>query len=180
MRAPRALQGSLMKTRRLPTMKRGTNPSTLPLGSSQSAHEKGCTKGCPASNCVAKKTIMELGADGLPVLPAKDQAEIDAMRRQAQEAEMAALKLLGEDTSGAVQAKPLSMFNRVSSAARAAQRQTAQYLRLRASRDSKVSSAPSTPGSMTPVVQKAPEPEPMPAKAAAPVVEKAPPAKKPS
>ena len=75
---------------------------------------------------------MELGADGLPVLPAKDQAEIDAMRRQAQEAEMAALKLLGEDTSGAVQAKPLSMFNRVSSAARAAQRQTAQYLRLRA------------------------------------------------
>ena len=37
---------------------------------------------------------MELGADGLPVLPAKDQAEIDAMRRQAQEAEMAALKLL--------------------------------------------------------------------------------------
>ena len=35
---------------------------------------------------------MELGADGLPVLPAKDQAEIDAMRRQAQEAEMAALK----------------------------------------------------------------------------------------
>ena len=123
---------------------------------------------------------MELGADGLPVLPAKDQAEIDAMRRQAQEAEMAALKLLGEDTSGAVQAKPLSMFNRVSSAARAAQRQTAQYLRLRASRDSKVSSAPSTPGSMTPVVQKAPEPEPMPAKAAEPVVEKVPPAKKPS
>jgi len=123
---------------------------------------------------------MELGADGLPVLPAKDQAEIDAMRRQAQEAEMAALKLLGEDTSGAVQAKPLSMFNRVSSAARAAQRQTAQYLRLRASRDSKVSSAPSTPGSMTPVVQKAPEPEPMPAKG--PVVEPAtaPPPKKPS
>ena len=123
---------------------------------------------------------MELGADGLPVLPAKDQAEIDAMRRQAQEAEMAALKLLGEDTSGAVQAKPLSMFNRVSSAARAAQRQTAQYLRLRASRDSKVSSAPSTPGTLTPCPQKAPEPEPMPAKAAEPVVEKAPPAKKPS
>ena len=123
---------------------------------------------------------MELGADGLPVLPAKDQAEIDAMRRQAQEAEMAALKLLGEDTSGAVQAKPLSMFNRVSSAARAAQRQTAQYLRLRASRDSKVSSAPSTPGSLTPApLQKAPEPEPLPAKAA-PVVEKAPPAKKPT
>ena len=169
-----------MKTRRLPTMKRGTNPSTLPLGSSQSAHEKGCTKGCPASNCVAKKTIMELGADGLPVLPAKDQAEIDAMRRQAQEAEMAALKLLGEDTSGAVQAKPLSMFNRVSSAARAAQRQTAQYLRLRASRDSKVSSAPSTPGSMTPVVQKAPEPEPMPAKEPVVAPAPAPPAKKPS
>ena len=167
-----------MKTRRLPTMKRGTNPSTLHLGSSQSAHEKGCTKGCPASHCVA---IMELGADGLPVLPAKDQAEIDAMRRQAQEAEMAALKLLGEDTSGAVPAKPLSMFNRVSSAARAAQRQTAQYLRLRASRDSKVSSAPSTPGSMTPMaLSKAPEPEPMPAKAAEPVVEKVPPAKKPS
>ena len=124
---------------------------------------------------------MELGADGLPVLPAKDQAEIDAMRRQAQEAELAALKLLGEDTSGAVPAKPLSMFNRVSSAARAAQRQTAQYLRLRASRDSKVSSAPSTPGSMTPApLQKAPEPEPMPAKAAEPVVEKAPPAKKPT
>ena len=82
---------------------------------------------------------MELGADGLPVLPAKDQAEINAMKRQAAEAEMAALKLLGEDTSGAVQAKPLSMFNRVSSAARAAQRQTAQYLRLRASRDSKAS-----------------------------------------
>ena len=109
---------------------------------------------------------MELGAEGLPVLPAKDQAEIDAMKRQAQEAELAALKLLGEDTSGAVQAKPLSMFNRVSSAARAAQRQTAQYLRLRASRDSKVSSAPSTPGSMTPMaLSKAPEPEPMPAKA---------------
>ena len=109
-------------------MKRGTNPSTLPLGSSQSAHEKGLPQRLPvASNCVAKM-IMELGADGLPVLPAKDQAEIDAMRRQAQEAEMAALKLLGEDTSGAVQAKPLSMFNRVSSAARAAQRQTAQYL----------------------------------------------------
>ena len=124
---------------------------------------------------------MELGADGLPVLPAKDQAEIDAMRRQAQEAEMAALKLLGEDTSGAVQAKPLSMFNRVSSAARAAQRQTAQYLRLRASRDSKVSSAPSTPGSMTPApLNKAPEPEPMPAKAVEPVVEKVPPAKKPT
>ena len=121
---------------------------------------------------------MELGADGLPVLPLKDQAEIDAMRRQAQEAEMAALKLLGEDTSGAVQAKPLSMFNRVSSAARAAQRQTAQYLRLRASRDSKVSSAPSTPGSMTPApLMKAPEPEPMPAKE--PVAEPAP-AKKPS
>ena len=94
---------------------------------------------------------------------------------------MAALKLLGEDTSGAVQAKPLSMFNRVSSAARAAQRQTAQYLRLRASRDSKVSSAPSTPGSLTPApLQKAPEPEPMPAKAVEPVVEKVPPAKKPS
>ncbi|CAH0370737.1 unnamed protein product [Pelagomonas calceolata] len=124
---------------------------------------------------------MELGADGLPVLPAKDQAEINAMRRQAQEAEMAALKLLGEDTSGAVQAKPLSMFNRVSSAARAAQRQTAQYLRLRASRDSKVSSAPSTPGSLTPApLMKAPEPEPMPAKATEPVVEKVPPAKKPS
>ena len=124
---------------------------------------------------------MELGADGLPVLPAKDQAEINAMKRQAQEAEMAALKLLGEDTSGAVQAKPLSMFNRVSSAARAAQRQTAQYLRLRASRDSKVSSAPSTPGSLTPApLMKAPEPEPMPAKE--PVVEPAtaPPAKKPS
>ena len=121
--------------------------------------------------------IMELGADGLPVLPAKDQAEINAMRRQAQEAEMAALKLLGEDTSGAVQAKPLSMFNRVSSAARAAQRQTAQYLRLRASRDSKVSSAPSTPGSLTPApLQKAPEPEPMPVPVAAPVE----PAKKPS
>ena len=73
-------------------MKRGTNPSTLHLGSSQSAHEKGYTKGCPASHCVAKKTIMELGADGLPVLPAKDQAEINAMRRQAQEAEMAALR----------------------------------------------------------------------------------------
>ena len=94
---------------------------------------------------------------------------------------MAALKLLGEDTSGAVQAKPLSMFNRVSSAARAAQRQTAQYLRLRASRDSKVSSAPSTPGSLTPApLQKAPEPEPMPVPVAAPVVEKVPPAKKPS
>ena len=120
---------------------------------------------------------MELGADGLPVLPAKDQAEINAMKRQAQEAEMAALKLLGEDTSGAVQAKPLSMFNRVSSAARAAQRQTAQYLRLRASRDSKVSSAPSTPGSLTPApLQKAPEPEPMPVPVAAPVE----PAKKPS
>ena len=120
---------------------------------------------------------MELGADGLPVLPAKDQAEINAMKRQAQEAEMAALKLLGEDTSGAVQAKPLSMFNRVSSAARAAQRQTAQYLRLRASRDSKVSSAPSTPGSLTPApLQKAPEPEPMPVPVAAPVE----PAKKPT
>ena len=128
-----------------------------------------------------KSTIMELGADGLPVLPAKDQAEINAMKRQAAEAEMAALKLLGEDTSGAVQAKPLSMFNRVSSAARAAQRQTAQYLRLRASRDSKVSSAPSTPGSLTPApLQKAPEPEPMPVPVAAPVVEKVPPAKKPS
>ena len=123
-----------------------------------------------------KSTIMELGADGLPVLPAKDQAEINAMKRQAAEAEMAALKLLGEDTSGAVQAKPLSMFNRVSSAARAAQRQTAQYLRLRASRDSKVSSAPSTPGSLTPApLQKAPEPEPMPVPVAAPVE----PAKKP-
>ena len=38
MRAPRASQGSLMKMRRLRTMKRGTNPSTLHLGSSQSAH----------------------------------------------------------------------------------------------------------------------------------------------
>ena len=89
----------------------------------------------PGEQLRCKSTIMELGADGLPVLPAKDQAEINAMKRQAQEAEMAALKLLGEDTSGAVKAKPLSMFNRVSSAARAAQRQTAQYLRLRASRD---------------------------------------------
>ena len=49
---------------------------------------------------------------------------------------MAALKLLGEDTSGAVQSPPLSMFNRVSSAARArpapdgAVPQTARVARL--------------------------------------------------
>ena len=63
-------------------MNGGTNPSTLHLGSSQSCMK---TKGLPGEPLRCKSTIMELGADGLPVLPAKDQAEIDAMKRQAQE-----------------------------------------------------------------------------------------------
>ena len=123
---------------------------------------------------------VQLAPDGLPMLPASDLAELAAMRRKAAEAEAEALRLLGEDTSGAVHAKPLSMFNRVSSAALAAKRQTAQYLRLRASRDAPVSSSTETPGSLTPAPQPvAPEPEPMPAAAPAPAPKKKPSRRKP-
>lgn len=138
-----------------------------------------CKLGSPNAERQPKMDV-RLAPDGLPMLPASDLAELAAMRRKAAEAEAEALRLLGEDTSGAVHAKPLSMFNRVSSAALAAKRQTAQYLRLRASRDAPVSSSMETPGSLTPAPQPvAPEPEPMPAAAPAPAPKKKPSRRKP-
>ena len=76
-----------------------------------------------------------------PRLSERDRAEIDEMRRQADEAEAQALELLGEPAPLRRHRSALSFYNGVSSAALAAKRQTAAYLKLRKSRDAPVADA---------------------------------------